>query len=158
MSQTEFAELLTVQRHGELLGIDYFEVFTESFRNAILAVSAQIRMTDCLNSPARLVAEAATGDNGERILESILEKFGGEAAQFQTEEDIIATASTARDLRATPDVLFPSPGVLIPGVSSTTRIRWIDSKGGWVAPELSLPGKIASVKRQALKYEATFGQ
>ena len=152
-SQAEFETLLNVDRHGELLGADFFDSFTEAFRDALLAVCAQIRMTDCLNSPARLAAEAATGDDGERILETILESLGGEAAKFQTEEDIVASAASARDLRATPDILFPSPGVLIPGVSDTTRIRWIDSKGGWLAPELSLPGKITSVKRQATKYE-----
>jgi hypothetical protein len=41
---------------------------------------AQIRMTDCINSPARLVAEATTGDRGEDILESILKRIGGSAS------------------------------------------------------------------------------
>jgi hypothetical protein len=58
---------------------------------------------------------------------------------------------------ATPDILFPPPGVIIPSVSLTIPIRWIDSKAGWIVPEFSIPGKLSSLKRQAAKYEAMFG-
>lgn len=151
----EFQTLLSVERLGELLGVDFFNSYSDEFAEALFAACAQIRMADCLNSPARLVAEAATGDNGEIVLETILESIGGDAASFLTEEDIKDGATSERDLRATPDILFME-AVILPGVCDMP-IRWIDSKGGWVSPKLSLPGKVTSVQRQATKYEATFG-
>jgi hypothetical protein len=45
-----------------LLGIGYFDKFCKDMQKAFVHVSAVIRMHDCINSPSRLVAEAAVSN------------------------------------------------------------------------------------------------
>jgi hypothetical protein len=153
MEPDEFADRLSESVLCELLHIQFFDAFTHDEQRLLFQLAALVRATDCINTPSRVVAERQTATRGEGVLEGFLSSL---RLQYTTETESRALADELKVAYVvTPDVLFASGPVEIPGVP--TAVRWVDSKNGWFVPGLSLPTKLASLRRQMLKYAYHIG-
>eukprot|EP00035_Acanthoeca_spectabilis_P002426 m.87531 g.87531 ORF g.87531 m.87531 type:complete len:636 (+) comp11565_c0_seq2:89-1996(+) len=148
----EFQQRLSDAVLCDLLHIRFFEEFAPDEQKLLFRLAALVRGTDCINTPSRTDAERQTAVKGEGVVEKFLSAL---RLQFTTEAESKALADELKMAYVvTPDALFES-ALRVPGVPMV--ISWVDSKNGWCVPRLSIPGKLASLRRQVLKYAYHLG-